>query len=134
MAVLPDGSVEFLLTGNETRLWKDLHLNDSRHTPTSTDAFLGKIRCAVCGNLYHRCNHGGHWVYWFCMGKKRKGFSCQNKNIPDSILRRISAYVMGTEDFDEEAFGRQVQEIQVMENGDLVYHFTDGRTTLWEKM
>ena len=68
------------------------------------------------------------------MGKRRKGVQCVNGNIPDNILRRISAYVLGAEDFDEESFGRQIEEIRVMENGDLEYRFTDGRTVTWVKM
>ena len=134
MTVLPDGSIDFLMADGGTKLWKDLHLNDSRHIPSSTDAFLGKIRCGVCRNLYHRCNHAGRWVYWFCMGKRCMGVQCVNGNIPDNILRKISAYVLGAEDFDEESFTQQVEEIQVMGNGDLEYRFTDGRTVTWEKV
>ena len=120
------------MVGNETRTWKDLHLNDFRHVATSTDAFLGKIHCACCGNTYHR-SVGKQWVYWYCMGKKKKGCTCGNKNFPDYHLRLISSYVMGTESFDEDAFAQQVEEIRVLAEGRLEYRFADGRTVTWEK-
>lgn len=132
MLVMPDGSIEFHLVGNETRTWKDLHLNDFRHVATSTDAFLGKIHCACCGNTYHR-SVGKQWVYWYCMGKKKKGCTCGNKNFPDYHLRLISSYVMGTESFDEDAFAQQVEEIRVLAEGRLEYRFADGRTVTWGK-
>ena len=132
MLVMPDGSIEFHLVGNETRTWKDLHLNDFRHVATSTDAFLGKIHCACCGNTYHR-SVGKQWVYWYCMGKKKKGCTCDNKNFSDYHLRLITSYVMGTESFDEDAFAQQVEEIRVLAEGRLEYRFADGRTVTWEK-
>ena len=132
MLVMPDGSIEFHLVGNETRTWKDLHLNDFRHVATSTDAFLGKIHCACCGNTYHR-SVGKQWVYWYCMGKKKKGCTCGNKNFPDYHLRLITSYVMGTESFDEDAFAQQVEEIRVLAEGRLEYRFADGRTVTWGK-
>lgn len=132
MLVLPDGSIQFHLVGNETRTWKDLHLDDFRHTPTCTDAFLNKIHCGCCGNTYHRVK-GKQWVYWYCMGKKKKGSSCSNKIFPDYHLRLISSYVMGTDGFDEEAFAQQVEAIQVLDGGKLEYHFTDGSVVTWER-
>ena len=132
MLVMPDGSIEFHLVGNETRTWKDLHLNDFRHVATSTDAFLGKIHCACCGNTYHR-SVGKQWGYWYCMGKKKKGCTCDNKNFPDYHLRLITSYVMGTESFDEDAFAQQVEEVRVLAEGRLEYRFADGRTVTWEK-
>ena len=132
MLVQPDGSIEFHLVGNKVRTWKDLHLDDFRHVLTSTDAFLGKIHCALCGNSYHRVI-GKKWVYWYCMGKKKKGSSCSNCNFSDYHLRLISSYVMGTDGFDEDAFSQQVAEIRVLSEGKLEYHFTDGRVVIWEK-
>ena len=47
MIVQPDGSIDFHLVGNETRTWKDVHLDDFRHTPTCTDLFQGNLRHAL---------------------------------------------------------------------------------------
>ena len=71
--------------------------------------------------------------YWYCMGKKKKGCTCGNKNFPDYHLRLISSYVMGTESFDEDAFAQQVEEIRVLAEGRLEYRFADGRTVTWGK-
>ena len=53
MVVLHDGSIEFQLVGGETRLWKDLHLNNYHYVPTLTECFKGKIICGKCGETYH---------------------------------------------------------------------------------
>ena len=133
MVVKPDGSIEFHLTGNQTRIWVDAHLDDFRHTPTCTEAFLGKIHCGCCGNTYHRVNSSGHWIYWYCMGKRMKGSSCSSRNYPDYQLRLISAQAMGMEDFDEEAFMRQVDDIRILADWKFEFHFSDGRVTTWGK-
>ena len=63
ITVLKNGDMEFNLVGGEKRRWKNLHLNPPRHKATLTDAFQGKIRCAKCGNTYHRVNSANKWVY-----------------------------------------------------------------------
>ncbi len=132
MRVQADGSIEFLLMGNEKRLWKDLHLDRFEHIRTDTNAFLNKIHCGLCGNTYHRIR-SKDWVYWFCMGKKLKGCSCSNTNYADYRLRTISASMMGKDTFDEKAFSEQVAKIIVFGNKKLEYHFTDGRVKTWER-
>ena len=101
---------------------------------TVTDCFQGKIRCAICGNTYHRVNSGGRWVYWYCIGKKRNNVECRNVNYADFKLRRISASILGLEEFDEAEFERQIEEIVVLEDGSLEYHFREGRTQTWQRM
>ena len=133
MIVQPSGSIEFHLTGNKTRTWVDAHLDDFKHTPTCTDAFLGRIHCARCGNTYHRVNSSGRWVYWYCMGKKLKDSACSSRNYPDYQLRLIAAQVMGMEKFDEEAFMRQVDDIRILDDWMFEFHFWDGRIATWEK-
>ena len=67
------------------------------------------------------------------MGKKKKGSTCSNCNFSDYHLRLISAYVMGTDNFDEAAFSQQVKEIRALDGGKLEYHFSDGRVVTWER-
>ena len=133
IVVLEDGDVEFHLVGGETKRWKNLHLNDTRHTVTLTDAFQGKIRCAKCGKTYHRVNSANRWVYWYCMGKKKKGSSCDSPNYTDFQLRQISAHILGLDAFDERAFTEQIEEITVLADGSLVYRFFGGRTAKWRR-
>ncbi len=133
LVVLKNGDVEFHLVGGETKRWKNLHLNDTRHTVTLTDAFQGKIRCAKCGKTYHRVNSANRWVYWYCMGKKKKGSSCDSPNYTDFQLRQISAHILGLDAFDERAFTEQIEEITVLADGSLVYRFFGGRTAKWRR-
>ena len=55
-------------------------------------------------------------------------------NYADFKLRRISASILGLEEFDEAEFERQIEEIVALEDGSLEYHFREGRTQRWQKM
>ena len=136
ITVLQDGNLQFRFSDGGTKVWKNLRLHQAWHEATVTDCFHGKIRCAVCGNTYHRVNSGGRWVYWYCIGKRYgyKGVECNNANYADFKLRRISASILGMEEFDEGEFERQIEEIMVLEDGSLEYHFREGRTQTWQKM
>ena len=72
----------------------------------------------------------------YCIGKRYgyKGVECHNVNYADFKLRRISASILGLEEFDEAEFERQIEEITVLEDGSLEYHFREGRTQTWQKM
>ncbi len=131
--VLPNGDLEFHLFNGEVRLWKDLHLDCTRHTPTKTIVFRGKLHCEECGETYHCANNAGHWINWYCMGKRRKGYSCSSRNYPDHRLRSISAYVMGLDSFDDKLFDRQVEQVRILGDYKFEYVFKDGRRKLWEK-
>lgn len=134
ITVLENGDMEFHLTGGGMRRWKNLHLNPPRHKATLTDAFQGKIRCAKCGNIYHRVNSANRWVYWYCMGKKIKGSSCDSPNYTDYQLRQISAHILGLEEFDERVFSEQIEGITVTLDGSLEYRFNEGRTEKWQRV
>ena len=134
ITVMENGDLEFHLTGGETKVWKNLHLDPPRHIATVTDCFQGKIRCAACGNTYHRVNGAGKWVYWYCIGKKRSNVECHNVNYADFKLRRISASILGLDAFDGEEFERQIKEIVALEDGSLEYHFREGRVQTWQRM
>lgn len=131
MVVLKDGSIGFQLVGGETRKWKDLQLSPNHHVPTLTECFKGKIICGKCGETYHRVNSANTKVYWFCIGKKRKGSTCNATNYADFRLRIISAYILGLEEFDEDVFEKQIEKITVLDDGSLEYQFYEGRTEIW---
>ena len=133
IVVLENGDVEFYLVGGETKRWKNLHLNDTRHTVTLTDAFQGKIRCAKCGKTYHRVNSANRWVYWYCIGKRNKVSPCDSVNYTDFQLRQISVHILGLDAFDERTFTEQIEEITVLADGNLVYRFFGGRTAKWRR-
>jgi len=133
LTVLENGSIEFHMIGGEKTLWENLRINESRHIPTVTDCFKGKLLCGDCGLEYHRVVGAGKWVYWYCIGKKRKGISCSNRNYADYQLRNISAWALGLSEFDETEFDKHIEKITVQLDGNLLYCFYDGRTVLWER-
>ena len=134
MTVLQNGDIEFRLAGGETKVWKNLHLAPPRHIATVTDCFQGKVRCAVCGNTYHRVNSAGKWVYWYCIGKKRKNVECHNPNCTDYKLRQVSAHMMGLEEFDEAEFVKQIDEIMISPDGSMEFCFKEGRKERWQRV
>ena len=133
ITVMESGDLEFRLAGGEKKVWKNLHLDPPRHIATVTDCFQGKIRCAACGNTYHRVNGAGKWVYWYCIGKKRKNVECHNPNYTDYKLRQISAYMMGIEEFSEAEFKEKVENITAFPDGSLEFHFKEGREERWQR-
>ena len=133
ITVMESGDLEFHLTGGERKYWKNLHLDPPRHIATVTDCFQGKIRCAACGNTYHRVNDAGKWVYWYCIGKKRKNVECHNPNCSYYKLRQVSAYMMGMEEFSEADFGERVKNITAFPDGSMEFHFKEGRTERWQR-
>ena len=133
ITVMENGDLEFHLTGGETKVWKNLHLDPPRHIATVTDCFQGKVRCAACGNTYHRVNGAGKWVYWYCIGKKRKNVECHNPNYTDYKLRQVSAHMMGLEEFDEAEFEKQIEEITAFPDGSLEFNFYGGRKERWQR-
>ncbi len=59
---------------------------------------------------------------------------CHNVNYADFKLRRISASILGLEEFDEGEFERQIKDIVALEDGSLEYHFREGRMQTWQGM
>nr|WP_304710876.1 hypothetical protein [uncultured Acetatifactor sp.] len=55
-------------------------------------------------------------------------------NYADFKLRRISASILGLEEFDEGEFERQIKDIVALEDGSLEYHFREGRMQTWQGM
>ncbi len=128
------GSVDFYTTDGNVRHYETLRLRDNHNDNTCTDDFIGKVRCAHCGNLYSRYTARKKYTYWNCKGKYQTHIRCTAANISDSDLRRISAYVLGLVEFDSDIFTQQIECIHAFTEGSLEYHFFDGRTTKWQRM
>ena len=132
MVVLDTGSIDFYLKDGTVRKFETLKLRNNLHETTSTDEFTGKIICSCCGNEYHRYCGRGKYVYWRCAGKSKVRTVCANQDYADFNLRKVTAYIMGTSDFNKNAFTEQVDHISVSADG-LEYHFKDGRIESWRK-
>ncbi len=132
MVVLDTGSIDFYLKDGTVRQFETLKLRNNLHETTSTDEFTGKLICSCCGNEYHRYCGRGKYVYWRCAGKSKVRTVCANQDYADFNLRKVTAYIMGTSDFNKNAFTEQVDHISVSADG-LEYHFKDGRIESWRK-
>ena len=133
MVVQKTGSIDFHLKDGTVKTYETLKLRSNRHENTSTDEFTGKIRCASCGNLYHRYCCYGKYTYWRCSGKSKVRTECRGRDFQDSDIRKVSAYMMGMEEFDAEAFNGTVDYITAFPDSSLEIHFYDGRAERWQR-
>ena len=133
MVVQKTGSIDFHLKDGTVKTYETLKLRSNRHENTSTDEFTRKIRCASCGNLYHRYCCYGKYTYWRCSGKSKVRTECSGRDFQDSDICKVSAYMMGMEEFDAEAFNGTVDYITAFPDGSLEIHFYDGRAERWQR-
>ena len=133
MVVQASGSIDFHLKDGTVKTFETLKLRSNRHVTTSTDEFTGMIQCACCGNLYHRYCGYGKYVYWRCSGKHKVRTECNGQDMADFNIRKVSAYILGMDDFDGKAFTEQIDHITALEDGSLVYIFKDGRAKKWQR-
>ena len=130
LAIQESGSIDFYLKDGSIKHFETFKLRSNYHETTSTDAFIGKIRCAECGNLFHRyCGHS-KYVYWRCAGKSKVRTECYSHDYADFNIRKVTAYIMRTPEFKEEIFEAEIDHIAVIDNG-LEYHFKDGSVKVW---
>lgn len=99
----------------------------------NTSCFTSKIKCSVCGKSYRRSGKRQRkdpnevYYIWICRTKSDKGAKfCSAKSIPEKKLKAVCAEVLGLELFDETAFTEKIQQIIVIGNDTLEFHFTDG--------
>ena len=100
----------------------------------NTGCFTSKIKCGQCGMSYQRSMRRGRkdpnhtYVIWSCGTRKQaRKTRCDNKDIPERMLFRACADVLGLEEFDENAFTEQIDHIVIPASNEMVFHFYDGR-------
>ena len=135
MVIQKSGSVDIILKNGTIKHYEALKLRFNIHQTTSTDAFIEKITCAKCGETYQRQTfHDKKYVYWICRGKRKSGKTkCNNHDWADCNIRKVVAYLMGTEEFDEEKLVKEVEHIEAMADGSMKIKFKDGREAIWQK-
>ncbi|CAK7036295.1 MAG: hypothetical protein BACD_00124 [Bacteroides rodentium] len=129
------GDIDIHLLDGTIRRIKNLKFLPGKHTFSFSEEFTGKIRCR-CGCEYlftKNRNRYGKYGYWRCPGKGRDYMECTAQDYPDYQIRKVAAYLMGTDDFDEDKFEEQVERITAVDNG-LVFTFKDGRNKTWHRM
>ena len=100
----------------------------------NTSCFTSKIKCGRCGKSYQRSNRKGrkdpdaNYTVWICGTRRKTGNAqCQNKDIPEPMLKEACAAVMGLAEFDETIFSEQVDHIEIPAPNEMVFYFKDGR-------
>ena len=100
----------------------------------NTSCFTSKIKCGRCGKSYQRSNRKGrkdpdaNYTIWICGTRRKTGNAqCQNKDIPEQMLKEACAEVMGLDTFDEIIFSEQVDRIEIPVPNEMVFYFKDGR-------
>lgn len=131
MVIQKTGSIDFHLKDGTVKTYDTLRLRINKHETTSTDEFSGKIWCEYCGYHYSRYECRDKYVYWHCYGKIEETSKCKGQNYADSDLRKVSAYILGVDDFDGAVFSEKVKIITALKKGGLKFEFRDGTTKKW---
>lgn len=100
----------------------------------NTGCFTSKIKCGRCGMSYQRSSRRGRkdpnysYIIWTCGTRKQaRKPKCDNKDIPERMLRRACADVLGLEEFDEAVFTEQIDHVVIPAPNEMVFYFHDGR-------
>ena len=100
----------------------------------NTSCFTSKIKCGRCGKSYQRSNRKGrkdpdaNYTVWICGTRRKTGNAqCQNKDIPEPMLKEACTAVLGLDEFDETVFSEQINHIEIPAPYEMVFYFKDGR-------
>lgn len=121
----------------QTEIARRRELGAFANPAINTGCFTSKIKCGKCGRSYQRSSrsdrHNSNYVIWICATKK-EGSRCNNKDIPEKTLKKICAEILEIDEFDEEIFAEQIDQIIVPAPNELIFHFYDGKviTHHWE--
>ena len=102
--------------------------------------FSCRVKCPICGKNYMRNsrskNSDGIKAHiWTCGSRLTGGAkACPGKNIHEIALKRVSAKVLGLDEFDSNAFDEQIEKVIVVGDDLLEFHFNDGKivSEKWE--
>lgn len=99
----------------------------------NTSCFTSKIKCGRCGKSYQRSNRKGrkdpnaNYTIWICGTRRKTGNThCQNKDIPEQMLKEACAAVLGLDTFDEIIFSEQIDRIEIPAPNEMIFYFKDG--------
>ena len=109
------------------------HYNRSNGKRT-TYPFTGKLVCDCCGKHYQRKKTATGYV-WICSTFNREGKSaCPSRQIPETVLEKLSAEVLSISEFNAEFFGEQIEKIDICNDCVVKFNFTDGHeeTKHWQ--
>ena len=93
--------------------------------PVKSYPFTKMIKCGCCGSSFHHkvCTYQPKWM---CKEADKMGKDyCTNKAIPERVLYKVIAEVLGLEEFDEIIFKEKVEDMVAYPNNLLVINFKD---------
>lgn len=100
----------------------------------NTSCFTSKIKCGRCGKSYQRSNRKGrkdpnaNYTIWICGTRRKTGNAdCRNKDIPELVLKKACADVLGLPQFDENIFSAEVEHIEILAPNEMIFFFNGGR-------
>jgi hypothetical protein len=103
----------------------------------NTTCFTSKVKCGNCGASYRRSGKRQRkdssevYYVWTCRTKDSKGVSeCHAKDVPEKMLQKYSAEVLGLEEFEEDVFLNEIEKIVVNGKDELIFHFYDGQIVI----
>lgn len=97
--------------------------------------FTGKITCAKCGSNYVRAYKTPSNANWRCASNRKYGANgCRSIGINEEQLKKLCAYVMGIDDFNEVTFTREIDHISGLGEGTFTFFFVNGKkiTQFWD--
>ena len=99
-------------------------------------AFTSKLKCEVCGCNFYRATRSranGKFKVWIC-ANRRKGrpHDCKVSDLPEYILEKVSAEVLGLDAFAPDIFAEEVEMIVIPSAHILAFHLKDGRIEVRE--
>lgn len=98
----------------------------------NTSCFTSKIKCGNCGMSFRRSGKkhpkGKPTYYiWTCRNKSENGVKvCDARNIPEKLLKKACAEVLGLEVFDDQVFTEKVELLIPLEGDILRFKFKNG--------
>ena len=103
--------------------------------PTNvTYPFTGMIHCGCCGKYYRRKvqKYRTLWICWTYNARGKK-FCSKSKQIPEDILYDKACEVLQLDEFDNEVFQSEIENILVSKPNVLTFLFKDGheQTVRW---
>ena len=102
---------------------------------TVTYPFSGMIHCGCCGKFYRR-KVQPYRITWICWTYNARGkkYCPTSKQIPEDILYEKVCEVLQLDEFDDEVFQSEIEDILVPKANTLTFIFLDGheQTVHWE--
>ncbi len=99
----------------------------------NTSCFTSKIKCGNCGMSFRRSGKkqpkGKPTYYiWTCRNKSEHGVkACNARNIPEKLLKKACAEVLGLDEFDEQVFLDKIEQVTALDGDILRFKFKNGK-------